>query len=213
MMSNNSPIIFLRKVLLFASISLCNIPNSILAETMKDTEPKLIVSKLQKALVNSMKEAKNYNIKDRYEKLKPVIETLFHISTMTKVTTSSFWRNATENQKADLQKEFARFTAATYAAQFDKFSGETLKILGEKPGPQNTVLVSTEILRPGKKNVAIVYVIKKINEKLGIIDILLDIGISELARKRSEFRRTLSLTGLKGLTLSLREKTNSILIE
>ena len=46
---------------------------------------------------------------------------------------------------------------------------------------------------------------------MGIIDVLLDVGISELAKKRSEFRNVLKNKGLPGLTSTLKNKADNLL--
>ena len=199
------------KYLFFLFLLISNTSNLVLAGASIKTEHKSVVLELHNALVNSMKQAQTIDLQSRYKQLEPVIQNVFHISTMAKITTSYFWAKAGEDQRTNLVSEFTRLTAATYASQFSKYSGETFKIQSEKLGPQKTILVKSLIIRPGKKNVVVVYVLKKIKEKLGIIDILLDIGISELAKKRSEYHRILSTDGLPGLISSLKTKTENIL--
>ena len=50
-----------------------------------------------------------------------------------------------------------------------------------------------------------------IQEKWQIIDVLLDTGISELARKRSEYSQVLRSEGVPGLLRTLNDKTASLL--
>ena len=202
---NLSQHLFLGLFFLFIS------PNLISATTPTQSQSRLIVEKLNDALLKSARQGREMNLKSRYQELKPIVENVFHFSTMAKITTSHLWSKSEKSLRENLTKELARLTAATYASQFNNYSGEEFKIEGEKPGPQNTTLVKTLIIRPEKKNVKIVYVIKKINEKLGIVDVLLDIGISELAKKRSEYRKILSSNGLRGLINTLRSKTEFIL--
>ena len=55
------------------------------------------------------------------------------------------------------------------------------------------------------------YVFREIKGQWRVIDVLLDTGFSELARKRSEYRSVLKTVGVAGLTLLLNAKTDSLL--
>ncbi len=97
---------------------------------------------------------------------------------------------------------------STYASQFGGFSGEAFEIVGERPGPQETRLVETRILRPRNSPVAITYVVKEADGRWRITDVLLDNTISELAVRRSEYRRILKRLGPEGLIGVLNHKAN-----
>ena len=56
------------------------------------------------------------------------------------------------------------------------------------------------------------YVFRKIKGEWRILDILLDTGISELARKRSEYRKALKSGGAEALLVMMNSKTASLLI-
>ena len=108
-------------------------------------------------------------------------------------------------------KVFTDVTVATYANRFDGYSGETFVTLGTQPGPQNTLLVNTELQRPSDDPVALTYVIFGEGEDARIVDIYLDGSISELARQRSEYQSVMRNSGADALISGLDAKAKRLL--
>ena len=158
-----------------------------------------------------MKSSKTETKERRFLGLKPVIIETFHIPTMTKIITGSFWNKSTKALQDQLVDKVAEITAATYVTQFSSFSDQLFEISSEINGPQDTVLVNTQIISPGKAPVPIIYVMRSIQSKIGVIDILLGNRISELAKKRSEYRQSLRSNGLQGLVTTLDRKLTNML--
>jgi len=170
-----------------------------------------LVENFHRALLSSMKAAADTSVKQRFEALKPIVGKSFHPGLMIQVASGSYWRKASDTQHEALTAAFSKLSAATYAAQFDGYSGQSFVTLDHKPGPQKTILVDTEIINPGGGNVALTYVTRKIQNQWRIIDVLVDTGISELARKRSEYHGVLKSKGIDGLIKLLNTKSSSLL--
>ncbi|MBL6948508.1 MAG: ABC transporter substrate-binding protein [Rhodospirillales bacterium] len=177
-----------------------------------DHSPSQIVTAFHDTLLVVMKEAKALGTKGRYKKLAPRIEESFHLPLMTQVSAGSYWRKATKEQSKKLVTAFSHLSISTYASQFDGYSGQSFATRSVKPGPQNTMLVKTQILDPDSKAVDITYVTRKIKSQWRIIDVLLDNGISELAVRRSEYRRILKTGGIEGLIATLNAKADQLLV-
>ncbi len=178
-----------------------------------ETGPGQIATAFHEGLLTVMKDAKALGIKGRYEKLAPRIEQGFHLALMAQVSAGSHWRKATPEQEKKLVAAFSHLSISTYASQFDGYSGQSFVTRSEKPGPQNTVLVKTQILDPGSDPIDITYVTRKIKGQWRIIDVLLDNGSSELAVRRSEYRRILKTGGIDGLIGTLNAKADQLLGE
>jgi phospholipid transport system substrate-binding protein len=162
-------------------------------------------------LLSVMKDADQLGILGRYKKLEPVLSQVFSLKSMIQIASGSFWKRTSDQEKTQLTSAFSRLTIATYATQFDGFSGQLFKTIGTKPGPQKTTLVETQIVNPDTSSVTLRYVFREIKGQWRVIDVLLDTGFSELARKRSEYRSVLKTVGVAGLTLLLNAKTDSLL--
>jgi phospholipid transport system substrate-binding protein len=175
--------------------------------------PGQVVAAFHEALLGVMKDAKGLGIKGRYDKLKPTIEQSFHLPLMIQVAASSYWQKADPGQVKSLIEAFTRLSVSTYASQFNGYSGERFESLGEQPGPQNTTLVKTRIVKASGSNVEITYVMRQTKGEWRIVDVLVDKGISELAVKRSEYRNVLQQDGVDGLVLTLNAKASQLLGE
>ncbi len=198
------------RFLLFAALLALAAPQ-VSAET--DGGPAGVVTAFHDTLLGVMKDAEALGVKGRYEKLAQRIEQSFHLALMAQIGAGSHWRKATKAQTDKLVAAFSRLSISTYASQFDGYSGQSFKTVGEKPGPQKTVLVKTQIIDPGSDPVDLTYVTREIKGRWRIIDVLLDTGISQLAVRRSEYSRTLKTGGIDALTRILDTKADQLLNE
>lgn len=178
-----------------------------------ENESSKIVTEFHKVLLSSMKNAKNLGPKGRYKKIAPQIEKSFHFPLMTQVSAGSYWRKTSEDQAKNLISAFTHFSISTYASQFSGYTGQSFLTRSQKSGPQKTILVKTQIIISESKIIDITYVTKQIKNKWRIIDVLLGNGISELAVKRSEYRKVLKNNGINGLITLLNTKADQLLSE
>ena len=173
--------------------------------------PSTPVEQFHDVLLSVMKDSDQLGILGRYKKLEPVLSQVFSLKSMIQIASGAFWKRTSDQEKTQLTSAFSRLTIATYATQFDGFSGQLFKTIGTKPGPQKTTLVETQIVNPDTSSVTLRYVFREIKGQWRVVDVLLDTGFSELARKRSEYRSVLKTVGVAGLTLLLNAKTDSLL--
>ena len=101
-------------------------------------------------------------------------------------------------------------STATYASRFNGYSGERFETLGEGPGPRDTVVVKTRIVRPDDSPVALDYVLAPHDGGWRIVDVLLDGKYSELAKQRAEFGAILKSDGLPELLRRLDERVRQM---
>lgn len=175
--------------------------------TASATPTSEVVERFHAQLLSVMKEAKILGLQGRYSRLEPEIEQAFDLKLMIRVAAGSFWKNANPEQQNELLSSFKKLSVSTYASQFDGFSGQSFETIGERTGPQDTLLVDTNILRPGKDPVKITYVMKGAR----IVDVLLDSSISELAVRRSEYNLVLNGSGVAGLIETLNKKADNLI--
>ncbi len=172
--------------------------------------PRAVVEGFHYTLISVMQEADQLKFQGRYQKLEPEVNAAFHLPLMARVAIGSAWRSATDQQKMALIAAFARMSVSTYASRFDGFSGESFQTNGERAGPQNTVLVQTQINRPNDDPVALTYVTKQFSDGWRIVDVLLAGGISELAVRRSEYKNILQVSGVNGLVTALNRSSANL---
>jgi phospholipid transport system substrate-binding protein len=102
---------------------------------------------------------------------------------------------------------FAHYVAATYADQFDSYSGEQLQVIGERPYGGD-VMVQTRIAKADGETTRLDYRMHLNQGAWEIFDVYLDGTISQLAVHRSEFHSILQRQGVDGLVLALNRKTD-----
>lgn len=170
-----------------------------------------VVEGFHARLLEVMKNAKVLGIKGRYERLAPEIERRFNVRLMVAIATGAFWRTASAAERDRLTAAFARFSAATYASNFSSFSGQSFSTDAVTPGPRGTMLVLTHISRPDEAPVKLAYVTRPTDGQWRIVDVLVDDGISELARRRSEYRSILGSRGVEGLVAELNRGADRLL--
>ena len=187
-------------------------PNKIFANTNLTT-PLEQVSELHSLLIMVMKEADQLGVFGRYKKLEPVLIKNFHLKAMIQIATGSFWKQISDKEQVKLLDTFTRLTIATYASQFDGYSGQVFKTIRTKSGPQKTTLVETHIVNANTSIIELTYVFRKTKGQWRILDLLLDTGISELARKRSEYRKALRSGGAEALLLLMNSKIDTLLFD
>ena len=168
--------------------------------------PAQLVGNFHSALLSVMKEAEDLGFDGRYERLAPQVEDTFHMRLMTQISSGSYWRKAPEAKKQALVAAFSKVSVGTYAARFDGFSGQSFETVETKPGPQGTQLVATRLINPSGSDVDLTYVAKQVEGNWRVIDVILDSGISELAVRRSEYRKILSNGGIDSLIEALNDK-------
>lgn len=178
--------------------------------TADPASPRAAIERFHAAIIGVMKQAKTLGHAGRYKTLEPYITEVFHLPAMIQIAAGSFWRDASDAQRQALVAAFTRFSVATYANNFDNYGGERFETIGERPGPQETTLVDTKIIKASGSSVDITYVLKSVQGQWRVLDVVVDRGISELALRRSEYSRVLRTSGVDGLVATLNQKADEL---
>lgn len=160
-------------------------------------------------LLDTMRNATALGARGRYQKLEPVVQRMFDLPFMIKLSIGPMWGRLTPEQKERSVSAFRRYVTATYASRFDGYSGEQFPVLGESP-IKHGVLVRTQIVKSDGKPVSINYVMHDNDTAWQIRDVYLSGTISELATRRSEFATILRTTGVDGLITALNKKADEL---
>ena len=176
----------------------------------KSTSQEAIVNTFHAALIQVMRDADTLEYADRFNHLLPVIEKSFHLPLMLRIAVGDFWRKASLSQQNRLKRVFTGICVGTYAARFSGYNGQSFLTKGSRKGPRDTILVDTLIHNPSGGDVPLTYVMSEITGTWRIVDVLVSGGISELAVRRSEYRRTLKSEGIEGLIAKLTTRIKSL---
>ena len=132
---------------------------------------------------------------------------------MAKIAVGRTWNDLDQTQRDGLVERFSRMSIATFASRFDGFGGERFEIVGERPGPRETIIVDDQIIRPDKDPIGLNFVLRnrsKSKPDWRIIDVMLDGKFSELARQRAEFSAVLKYGGYDELIAALDDRITAL---
>ena len=178
--------------------------------------PETNVQSFYATLLTTIKSGPALGESGRYARLAPVVQQLFDVPYMTRLAVGTFWASLTPALQQQIISAFSHYIAATYAYNFDSYSGEQLQVLGEQPFGSYGTLVQTRIVKADGAPVTINYLMHRNNDGTWqIADIYLDGTISQLAVQRSEFASILQNQGVGGLISTLNpqdRRTDQILL-
>jgi len=177
-----------------------------------DTDPAISqVDRLDTALLDVMKHADELGPKGRARKLTPTIEQTFDLAAMTRFAVGPSWSTMSDTDHAALIEAFKRFTAASYAHNFDGYSGETFKVDPNVVVRGPDKVVQTQLITSDGKPVSIAYRMRDKTGSWKIIDVLYQGSISQLTTRRSDFAASVASGGAKALLTQLNAQTDKLL--
>ena len=165
-----------------------------------------VIARLNAALLDVLQHAETLGYQGRFEKLMPVVADTFDLAFMAEKSIGKHWKALSDDEKARWVTLFHEYTAATYAGNFDHFSGQRFEISGEEPSQNDTIVVHTTLVDPGGENTDLDYRLHQTPAGPKVIDIYLKGTVSQLALQRSDFTSVLERGGLDALATTIRAK-------
>ena len=163
------------------------------------------------ALLDSMKHSKELGVQGRFNKLKPVFEQVFDLAVMASISVGpDKWAALSPADQQMLVVAFERMTVASYAKNFDGYSGEKF-VVDPTATPRGTDRLVQSKLVSGAQTVPFGYRLRQASGVWKILDIYLNGNISQLAVQRSDYSATFSASGAAGLAKKLNEKSALLL--
>jgi phospholipid transport system substrate-binding protein len=181
------------------------------AETANDAGATTSVQHLDAALLASMKAGQSIPFAQRFATLAPVIDQTFDLDTVLAASIGLSWSALPSDAKTQLLGAFRRYTVASYAANFNKYTGQAFQI---SPAPRSVgngdVVVATKIVSADGSATQLDYVMRNGPSGWKAVDVLADGSISRVAVQRSDFRHLLRSGGAPALMDGLRHKVASL---
>jgi phospholipid transport system substrate-binding protein len=168
------------------------------------TDPQDVVRGFYQVLLGNMRDGRILGESGRFARLAPVVDRDFDIPSMTRLAVGVAWANLNPTEQQRLIAAFGHYVAATYADQFDSYSGQQLQVIGERPYGSD-VMVQTKIIKSNGDSTRLDYLMDQGGR---ILDVYLDGSISELAVHHSEFHSILQREGVDGLVMALNQKVD-----
>lgn len=176
-----------------------------------NTEADAAITNFHDALLGILSRNSSKSDQARYDALESTLDSTFNYEVMIKTIAGRYWRKADSTTQEMLRKAFRNVSIATYADQYAGLTDGKFKTEGHRDGPRGLKLVDTKLITSSKE-VGLTYVMREKGGKWQIIDVLLDGGkISELARKASEYAKTLKDGGAQALITVLEDQKQTLL--
>jgi phospholipid transport system substrate-binding protein len=157
------------------------------------------VEALQAVLLECMKGACGPSFEERYQHIFAELDKSFDLAFMARVSLGNAWNSLSADQRTAFVALSRRFSAASYAANFDGYDGQRFEIRGEEPAGRGTLLIKTELVQPHDDDVSFDYRLRQTDGGWRIIDITLDGKISQLTLRRSEYASVVEHEGFPKL--------------
>lgn len=150
------------------------------------------------SVLSIMKDGPSLGVSGRFRRFETVATEAFDLPLMTRFAVGPAWASMSEADHQALIRAFTRLTAASYAHNFDSYSGEKFEVLPnvQTRGPDK--IVQSRLTPNGKAPVTLVYRMRENGGEWKIVDVYVD-AISQLTTRRSDFAAPLSAGGEKGL--------------
>jgi phospholipid transport system substrate-binding protein len=181
------------------------------AQAANDSGAATQVQQLDAALLASMKAGRNVPFAQRYAMLEPVIDRTFDLDAVLAASIGLSWPTLPSDQQNQLRAAFRRYTVASYAANFDNFTGQAFRV---SPTPRvvgnGDVVVETKIIANDGSTTQLDYVMRNGPSGWKAVDVLADGSISRVAVQRSGFRLLLRSGGAPALMEGLQHKVASL---
>ncbi|MFT8243585.1 ABC transporter substrate-binding protein [Roseomonas sp. BN140053] len=167
------------------------------------------VERLHAALLAAMQQATALGVEGRYRQLTPAVGQAFDFPAMTRFAVGSRWASFSAQEQETLVAAFTRYSVASYAKNFDGFSGQSFQTQRVEPRGEERIVV-TRLNNPGSSPVDLTYRMQQSGGAWKIVDVTHD-NISEMAIRRSEFSASVREGGAALLLQRLNELSNRLM--
>jgi phospholipid transport system substrate-binding protein len=166
-----------------------------------------VVEKLHSTLLDVMKDGVKIGYQGRYDQLAPVIKSSFDMPFVSRTVLGKYWDSLNDEQRSRFVEVFTELSIATYASNFDRYSGERFKTISEKQVSGGRILVQSQLIKSDGGQVQLDYLLHRTDGQWRIVNVVAQ-GVSDLALKRADYSAFLKSKGFEALLNKLKEKIN-----
>ncbi len=177
------------------------------AQAASPTAP---IAALDDALLAAMRAGRATPFAQRAAALMPAIQQAFALDAILRASVGPRFATLPATEQANLLAAFTAYTVASYAANFDAFSGERFVVAPQARAVGADQVVSTQIVPTTGEATRLDYVMRRGAAGWQAVDVLVDGSISRVAVQRSDFRSLLAGGSAGPLIASLRDKTTRL---
>lgn len=198
-----------RGVLMGTALGLATV-NGAGAAMAQGSDPAIApIEALDNGLLSIMKAGKAAGQSGRAQRIGAVIDRVFDIPLMTRLSVGPAWNGMKPNEQSALVVGFRNLTVAQYAHNFDDYSGEKFTVAPQVETRGGDKLVRTTLVVPGHAVEQLNYRLRESGGQWKVIDVFYRNSISQLASRHADFADTLNKGGAPALISHLNRLASS----
>lgn len=168
------------------------------------------VRTLTSALLEAMHAGSSGSVTKEYRQLQPVIEEVFALPLMTRLSIGPDWAGFAPRERQALVRAFSRYTIANYAHNFHRFDGQQFEIDPRVITRGADKIIQTSLTSPGNTPVALLYRMREVAGTWRVIDVYYN-GVSQLTLHRVQFASAIGAGGAFALIAYLNGVSETLL--
>ena len=134
----------------------------------------------------------------------------FDFMSMSQSAMGRYWRDATDDQRARLTREFQELLVRTYATALLNYSGQDVEYLPVRLRPEaDDVLIPTRVAASGSPPIPINYRLYRNEGRWKVYDVVID-NVSLVTNYRSTFSNQVRRHGVEGLIDQLASRNKQL---
>lgn len=172
----------------------------------EESAARQVIARLDQGLLAVLKEAEALGFDGRMRRLEPLVIAAYDVPFMAEKSLGQGWKSLSEVDRQKWVDLSRQFSVANYAANFDRWADQSIDIVGEEPGANDTQIVHTRITTPSIEPIEMNYRLHQTEAGWRIVDVYLKGTVSELALRRADYTSMLERSGFEGLVAAMRAR-------
>lgn len=168
------------------------------------------VQTLTAALLKSMHAGSGESMAERYRSLEPVIEQVFALPLVTRLSVGPDWTKFSPQQQKEVVAAYTRYTTANYAYNFDDFNGQKFVVDDKVVTRDTDKIVRTQVIPARDPPVTLLYRLREVDGVWKVIDVYSN-GVSQLVLRRSDFVAAIAAGGAPVLIAHLNKVSDDLM--
>jgi len=161
--------------------------------------PAVPVARLEQALLDNMRAGGARDFDQRLQRLLPLLGEVLGIERMGRYLFGGAWGDLDPGRRQAFIEAFRRLSAATYAARFDAFNGESFEPQEVRIRGDSRALVRRTLVTADGERIAFDYLLARDDDGDWQIVNIITNGVSDLALKRSQYKALFASGGIEAV--------------
>ncbi|HYM01430.1 MAG TPA: ABC transporter substrate-binding protein [Stellaceae bacterium] len=148
---------------------------------------------------------------DREKQFRALLLDDFDMQRISRFVLGRYWNEASDQDKQNFEHLFRDYVVHAYSSRFSQYSGQQVKVTGQRPESETTTIVMSQIIQPnGAPPAKVDWRVRKGDGGYKIVDVDVE-GVSMLITQREEFGTVIQRNGgtVAGLNQALQQKLAS----